>query len=161
MGTLYYDGDRQPQVGDPVLIYVDDANRPTGWWWGELVRIDGEPGVASDHSLPNCRGSSWVSATAKITDPRASNDVVAREYVGGAPHANYTIYPAPVVAHGTIRQLQRRIDEGLAEIRGLRRRLDIEREAFHGALRALVDRAEASTLIGRLSALLDRVSPAR
>lgn len=156
-GTLFFDGDRSPQVGDPVLIHVDDVNAPTGWWWGELTEILEEPSKAFGSDPRNSRGSSWVSATAKITDPRASGDAVAHEYISRAPHPNYTIYPAPVVAHGTIRVLQRRIDEGLAEIRGLKRRLEIERETFHGALRALVDRAEASRLLQALTELLERL----
>lgn len=153
-GVLFFDGDHAPEIGTPVIITVDRANSPTGIWLGELTEIMGKPEAVCGRDSPDYRGAWWVLASAKITDPVAKDNEKGRTYVDCVPILNYTIFPAPIVAHGTIRMLQQRINEANAEIRGLTRRLGIEREVFHGVLRALVDRAEASQLLERLNTLL-------
>ncbi len=136
----------------PVLIVVDDVNQPTGTWLGELVEVTEAPNPTS---FNDTRGKFWAPCWVVITDPRCPDRDSAGER---SPGRNYTAYLLPEAAMPVYRLLTGRIDAQLGEIRGLKKRIDIERDVFHGVLRALVDRAEASKLIERLTALLDRLS---
>lgn len=136
----------------PVLIVVDDVNRPTGTWIGELVRVTDKPQPTGDKDP---RGRFWAPCRVVITDPRCPDLKADGRCV---PSGDFTAYPLPEMAMPVYRLLTGRIDAHLGEIRGLKKRIDIERDGFHGIMRALVNPAEASKLIERLTALLDRLS---
>jgi len=134
-----------------VLVVVDDVNRPTGTWIGELIEVAGEMAPTGPKDT---RGKFWAPCRVVITDPRCQDlDANGR----CVPSVNFTAYLLPEAAMPAYRLLTGRIEANLGEIRGLKRRLEIERDVFHGALRALVDRVEASKLIERLTALLERL----
>ena len=124
-GVLYYDENMRPNVGAKVVISVDRANAPTGVWDGELMRVNTDASLFST--------GIWTQCTAKITDPHAPKD-----YHGCQPHVNYEVY----VATAGTQYFRDRLNEANIEIRGLKRRMDIERNTLHAALKAIVN-AEA------------------
>ena len=127
-GVLYFD-DPMPAVGAKLLIIVDSVNRPTGAWDGKLVAVKGDSDVAYLHPyhLPTTR---WVVCNAIITDSQAP-----RESVGYEPSVSYTAY----IATTSSQYFRQRLFAANAEIRGLKRRMEIEKAVWHDMIRAVVE----------------------
>ncbi len=127
-GTLYFEG-LKPTVGTAVMVSVDEANHPTGFWDGELVEVGDDDKPACYDGEWNLKDTRWVHCRVRLTDPR-----VPREYANDEPHLNYSVYPS---TSGT-QYLRKRLSQAGLEIRGLSRRLEIERSVWHAALKAIV-----------------------
>ena len=126
-GVLYFD-DPIPDVGAKLLVIVDSVNRPTGAWDGELIAVRGDSSMVHSHPyhLPTTR---WVVCNAIITDSQAP-----RESVGYEPSVNYTAY----IATSGSQYFRQRLFAANAEIRGLKRRMEIEKAIWHDMIKAVV-----------------------
>ena len=120
-GVLYYE-QTKPIAGAEVVIVVDEANKPSGIWEGKLTTIN-DPNIH-----PMCHTCD-AECRAAIIDASAPVD-----YRGLEPKHNYRVY---LKTSGT-EYLQQRLDKAHTEIRGLKRRIDIERGVFHGTLKAIM-----------------------
>ena len=142
-GCLYFDGDDIPEVGTPVLIEVNSVNHPTGLWKGVLEKVVVE---AEDARGGNSHGSKWIRCDAKITAPGKKAD-------NRRPSVNYTVH---VWTSGCAALLSR-IKGHKTEIRGLERRIKIQRETYHGLMKALVDGSKFEELRKLLDEFLKRL----
>lgn len=127
-GVLYFD-DTKPVVGAKLIILVDRVNKPAGVWTGELITIRDDDDVVYPHS-DFLRDTRWVYCTAKITDPQAPE-----EFAGQEPVINYRAYIATSGTHYFLK----RLDDANIEIRGLKRRMEIERHSWHAMMKAIVN----------------------
>ena len=121
-GTFKTKNTTAPTVGEKVVIFVDNANQPTGIWEGELISRGTYIGILIHGEY------SW-SCEAKITDSR-----VEKKWLDQNPHLNYIVmYPdealIPIFA---------RVDEYRNEINGLKKRMENERNVLYGAMKAMV-----------------------
>ena len=123
-GTMRFVGEK-PKVGETVFIAVDSANYPTGFWEGKLVS------VGNDHARGSWEHDS-APCVAVITDERVKTH--QREgYFERSPSVNYIVLDYELA----IAELRERRDADQAEIRGLRKRIEIMTETYNSALRAI------------------------
>jgi len=119
----------KPKIGDAVIIVIDSANWPTGIWGGKLTCVGDGEAIASPH-VSLFPGAKWTHCKAIIIDPAASG-----EWPNAEPRWNYDVYTAETAPH----YFRFRIERANEEIRGLKRRIEIEREVFHGLLKSIVN----------------------
>lgn len=139
MGDLYYQGEK-PTVGTKVLVIVDEVNKPTGMWDGTLTEV----GMNEMVEYRGCDFSS-VTCTVTLTDSLLLKDPLYGDFMNGEPHVNYSVY----VATAGSDYLRKRLANANTEIRGLKRRVEIERGVWHAALKVITN-AEAFEQLRKL-----------
>jgi hypothetical protein len=120
--ALYYNDEFLPPIGTVVTIKVNSANHPTGNWLGVIDSYIGPETTLRP-------GEKWVMCEVMLTDPNLSD-----EWCGKSPSLNSTAY---VETQGTC-ALRVDLNTAKKEIAALRKRLDLERDMFHGLMRALI-----------------------
>lgn len=147
-GLLFFDNLR-PVVGAKLIIIVDSVNKPTGMWDGELITIGiNDPAALYEHAcyLPDAW---WTFCNAHITDPQAP-----REFIGHEPTINYSAF----LATSGSQYLRQRLHDANTEIRGLKRRMEIERSVLHGMIKAIFDPNSFSRLEKLLEEFITRLN---
>jgi len=138
MGALRFNGEK-PSVGTKVLVVVEAGNHPIGIWDGELT------GVYGDDNPVESLGVRQLGCRAQITDPRAPWK--------GEAYLHYTVY---VATNGTD-YLRKRLADTNEEVRGLQRRIKIERDSWHAMLKAIVNTDALDRFEGILTEFLARL----
>ncbi|KKR03856.1 MAG: hypothetical protein UT32_C0039G0001 [Parcubacteria group bacterium GW2011_GWC2_39_14] len=144
-GMLHFRGDLLPPVGTLVVIRVDSVNSPTGIWKGQLLEVG--------NSVYSPRGKEvdfQVSCRAMILD-------LGGEHNGCIPAENYQVYSGEAATDFFMRELAQRKEE----TRSLEKRLVIEREVFHGVMKALTSRESFTELKKLLDDFLSRFTNRR
>ena len=118
-GTLISNG-TVPKEGGKVVIFVNEVNSPTGIWEGVFIKVGRYYGAEV--------GISSLECVAQVIDPRAPKEWQNRE-----PHVNYDVK----TYEEAFPDLVKAIEEQKQEVKGLKKRMKIERDVLHGALKAM------------------------
>ena len=135
-GVLYFRNEK-PVIGTGVLVVVDEVNKPTGIWNGVLEAV----GVDQGTSIGFSSDVRWAVCNVRLNDP-----LVPKEY-SAEPYVNYAVY----VGSTAIDYLRKRLTDANTEIRGLKRRMEIERGVWHAALKVIV----SPDALGQFNRILD------
>lgn len=151
-GQLEYTPGQRPKVGDLVYIVVDSANRPTGFWKGELTAVADEDYGGGGH----CCG-----CTAKITDPtvdeESKNGVQFNRgttYLGTEPDFHYRVLDA----HRAVRHLRAKRSEDRREIDGLKSKVVIINDTYRMLIQSLVSPDSLKVFMAALDEFLKRIN---
>lgn len=139
MPGKYFQSEGEPLVpGAEVYVSVGDRGFPCGVYTARVTEVIG----------PAREGSNLFECIAILTDPDLHTGAAAT-YVGREPRGEYLILDQRQ-AVVKFRQLR---DEAHQEVRGLKRRIEIERAAFHALIKSLV----SDVAFEKLEALLERL----
>ena len=139
--------DSRPVIGAKLIVIVDSVNSPTGMWNGELITIESNDWALSEHPY-YLHDTRWALCKAHITDLQAP-----RDFIGHEPIVNYSAY----LATSGSQYLRQRLLDTNTEIRGLKRRMEIERSVYHAVFKAIVDVNAFSRLEKLLEGFMTRI----
>ncbi|MFA5831050.1 MAG: hypothetical protein WC878_04455 [Candidatus Paceibacterota bacterium] len=122
-GTFKTKHGRNPSKGDEVVIFVYEPCKATGVWSGVITDVGG---ILRSH-LPD---DNTCDCSAKITDGRVSGTFL----YGFEPSTNYEVR----YCDEALPILIEAVEEQKREVKGLQKRMKIERDVLYGALKAMV-----------------------
>ena len=122
-GTFKTKRGRNPSKGDEVVIFVPASGKAAGVWSGVITDVGG----ILRHHFPD---DNICDCSAKITDRRVSGTFL----YGFEPSVNYDVR----YCDEALPILTEAIEEQKHEIKGLQKRMKIEREVLYGALKAMI-----------------------
>ena len=138
-GTFITKTRNRPAVGEKVIVFVDDPKMPYRGVWEGIVKVcsyDG--GVCSTNPLEvNGKCEIRFACTVTITDPKMPDG-----WRGCELFCDYKV----MFPDEAVQVLLSRIEEQKREISGLQKRMKIEREVLHGAMRAMTSQESVKSL---------------